>query len=221
MLGASTEGVVAHPAGDHLAPKISPDEIARRAHQETPLRLLFVGNLIPRKGLHVLLCAMASIPEVPCTLTIVGGDHLDLAYARSTRQMANQKGLKGRVVFRGELPELALRAAMRIHHLLVMPSIYEGFGIVYLEAMGFGMPPIGSRSGGAQEIVTEDEDGFLIAPGDQNALAGVIAALEGDRDRLAALGIAARARYERHPTWQETGRRIRSFLQTVQAYRGR
>jgi alcohol dehydrogenase len=92
-----------------------------------------------------------------------------------------------------------------------MQSNYEGFGIVYLEGMSFGLPTVASRAGGATDIVTDGETGVLIDPDDVAAVAAALTRL-ADADQLATMGRAARRRYERHPGWEETGARVRDLL---------
>jgi glycosyltransferase involved in cell wall biosynthesis len=96
---------------------------------------------------------------------------------------------------------------------LVVPSSYEGFGIVYLEGMAFGLPAIGTTTGAASEIITNGETGFLIQPDDAQALASHLAALLADSDRLAKMSINALKRYQQQPRWNETAGQIRQFLQ--------
>jgi glycosyltransferase involved in cell wall biosynthesis len=97
-------------------------------------------------------------------------------------------------------------------HLLVVPSFHEGFGIAYLEGMGFGLPAIATTRGGAAEIITHGENGFLVPPGDPGGLADILRRVLGDRDLLASLSLAALRRYEQQPTWQETAEQVRDFL---------
>jgi glycosyltransferase involved in cell wall biosynthesis len=101
---------------------------------------------------------------------------------------------------------------MAASHMLVVPSSYEGFGIVYAEGFGFGLPALGTTAGAAAEIITSGRDGFLVAPGDPAAIRACLSAVLGDRARLTALSLAALARYRSHPTWTETTRRISDFL---------
>ncbi len=96
-----------------------------------------------------------------------------------------------------------------------MPSSYEGFGIVYLEGMGFGLPAIASTAGAAAEIITHDRDGLLIQVGDTGSLAGYLNDLYRDRDRLLLMSLNAHRRFESHPTWQMTTERILVFLKTI------
>ena len=94
-----------------------------------------------------------------------------------------------------------------------MPSSYEGFGIVYLEGMHFGLPAIASTAGAAQEIITHGQNGFLVAPGDAAALAQCLKTLMKDRQLLLKMSLAAQRRAAAHPTWNESAARVRGFLQ--------
>jgi glycosyltransferase involved in cell wall biosynthesis len=95
---------------------------------------------------------------------------------------------------------------------MVVPSSYEGYGVVYVEGMGFGLPAIGTTAGAAQEIITHGEDGFLAQPDDSAAVAHALRVLITDRERLAQMGQAARRRYQAQPGWAHTCAQIREFL---------
>jgi glycosyltransferase involved in cell wall biosynthesis len=97
-------------------------------------------------------------------------------------------------------------------HVLVVPSSYEGFGIVYLEGMCFGLPGIGTTAGAANEIISDSLDGFLIEPESPGELANKLKILYDRRDLLIQMSLAARERYLRQPKWEETAGRIREFL---------
>ena len=75
-------------------------------------------------------------------------------------------GLQSTVHFHGPLDNEELIAKYKSAHVLVVPSSYEGFGIVYLEGMAFGLPAIGTTAGAASEIISDGETGFLIPPDD-------------------------------------------------------
>ena len=216
LVGAGRPSVVAYPGGDRFGwPDLTglPGPVRSSC---SPLRLLFVGNLIPRKGLHVLLAAVAQLPDVDWRLTIVG-QPVDVPYARRLRRLVDELPA-GRVNWRGGLDDAALAAEMGAADALVVPSSYEGFGIVYLEGMGFGLPAIATTGGAAAEIITDGVDGFLIPPDDPAALTARLAALT-DSALLAAMSAAARARFARHPTWEQTAAATRAFLVEMAARR--
>jgi glycosyltransferase involved in cell wall biosynthesis len=210
LLAGSRPALVAYPAGDRLAPEISEAEISARARQPGPLRVLFLGNLIERKGLHTLIQACGLLPPGAWRLDIVGRQDVDLDYTRRVQQLST--GLEEAITFHGSLPDERLASLLRRSDVLAVPSSYEGFGIVYLEGMGFGLPAIGATAGAAGELITHNQDGLLVPPEDPPALARALQALAADRSRLAALSLAARRRYLAHPTWEQTSASIREFL---------
>jgi glycosyltransferase involved in cell wall biosynthesis len=133
---------------------------------------------------------------------------MEPAYVRSLRDQA--RGLD--VSFHDHLDGAPLAKLMRSCQVMALPSAYEGFGIAYLEAMGFGLPVIGTRAGAARELVSPGKTGFLIAPGDSAALAAQLAALHADRAKLTRLSLAALKAYKTFPTWQQSLRKIEDFL---------
>lgn len=212
LVANTTPVVVAYPGGDRFHRAISPEEIVARARARGPLRIIFPGNLIPRKGLHVLLSGLAMLPRAGWRLTVAGSLTMDPAYGRGICRQIEEAGLTPQVELLGPLGDEELAARLASSHLLAVPSTYEGFGIVYLEGMSLGVPAIGSRAGGAVEIITHGQDGFLVAPGDAGALAHYVGRLMADRELLAAMSLAARQRYLAHPTWADGGALIHRFL---------
>lgn len=214
LAGDGAPGLVALPPTDRFGPPPTEAFVERRAARAGPLRLLFLGNVIPRKGLYTLLEALRRLPPETATLEVVGSLAADPAYARRMQRRAARLALPAPVRFHGSLDEAALAGMLGQADLLVVPSTYEGFGIVYLEGMGFGLPAVATTAGGAGEIVTHGVDGFLVPPGDGRALAGVLERLAGDRRLLARLSLAARRRYLAQPAWETTCARMRAFLET-------
>lgn len=212
LAGVQRPAIVAHPGRTPGAPPITDAAIRARARESGPLRLLFVGNLIPRKGLHTLLQALAQMPEHMARLTIVGDPEMDPRYSQRMQRMARRLGVHTRLTWAGPVPDPTLRRLYAHHHVLVVPSQHEGFGIVYLEAMGYGVIPIGTEAGGAGEIIRPGETGLLIPVGDAQALAARLLWLHHHRAEMAEMGVAARRAWLAHPTWQETGERVQAFL---------
>jgi glycosyltransferase involved in cell wall biosynthesis len=173
---------------------------------------LFLGNLIPRKGLHTLLEALEGTPAGACVLSVAGSQVVAPRYVQAIRRQIDRRGLASRVQLLGALGPSELADCLRSHHLLAVPSTYEGYGIVYLEGMGFGLPAVATTAGAAGEIITPGVDGFLVPPGDAPALARCLERLAGDRPLLTAMSLAARRRYLAQPTWEQTAGQIRDFL---------
>ena len=212
LVGDGFASIVAYPAGDRLGDELQREAILSRVRQEGPLKILFLGNVIPRKGLELLLTALASIPPNRWSLKVVGSLTIDPSHTSSMKRLVRNKGFDHQVKFTGFLEAEALKALMVDSQVLVVPSDYEGFGISYLEGMGFGLPAIATTAGGAAEIISDGENGYLIAPGDTNRLAELLKQLMSDRELLVRMSLSARERYLCHPTWEETTIKIRSFL---------
>jgi glycosyltransferase involved in cell wall biosynthesis len=211
---AGVREIVAHPAADHV---LVVEPVTR--NPSVSLRLLFLGNLIPRKGLHTLLDALTHV-RGDWRLTIVGNDEVDPVYTRRVRafvETQHRASLHNRVSFLGRLDDAGVRAQLAQHDVLAVPSSYEGFGIVYLEALAHGLPVIAATAGAAGEIITHGREGFLVPPEDPTALAQVIQSLADDRDRLALMSAAAGARYAEWPTWESSMTRVREFLHELAA----
>jgi glycosyltransferase involved in cell wall biosynthesis len=215
LIGAERPAVVAYPGGDRFQPALTAIQIAARARQAGPLRVIFVGNLIPRKELHTVLDGLARLPRDSWQLDVVGSLTVDPDYVQTVYRQIDQLGLAAHVTLAGPLSDADLAACLARSHLLVVPSSYEGYGIVYVEGMGFGLPAIAATAGAAGEIITHDRDGFLVAPGDSPTLARHIQALSQDRERLLQLSLAAHTRYAAHPTWASSTAHMREFLQML------
>ncbi len=208
-LDVERPSIIASPGGDRLG-SLTPDAVSEREYDSGPLRLIFLANLTALKGLHVLLAALALLNPSNFELDVVGSCEVDPAYTRRVRRQAAR--LDSRVVFHGTLDGKSLVERLTSAHVLIIPSFYEGFGIAFLEGMAFGLPAIGARVGAIPEMISPDQNGFLIAPGDYRGLAAHLAALEMDRDRLARMSACALAYFNTRPTWQDAGRSVREFL---------
>ena len=214
VLGRNRPATVAYPGADRLGLDLGPAQIVSRTQDSSPLRVLFIGNLIPRKGLHTLLDGLSRLPRDSWQLDVVGSLEVDSAYARGIRSRIAESGLEAQVTLSGPLPDAELATRLAQSHLLSVPSSYEGFGIVYLEGMGAGLPAIAANAGAASEIITHGQDGFLVPPGDAITLARHVKILIDDRERLTRMSLAAHQRFLDHPTWAESAERIRHFLRT-------
>ena len=215
LVGKGKPAVVAHPGANRFALRLTREDMAARARGPGPLRVMFLGNVIPRKGLHTLLAALAQIPQDGWRLTVVGSLEVDPPDVPEIRRQVTEAGWGGQVKFTGALAEEEVAACLARSHVLAVPSSYEGYGIVYLEGMAFGLPALAATAGGAVEIITPGQDGFLTAPGDADSLAEYLRRLMEDRELLLTMGLAAQARFAAHPTWEEAGAAIHRFLKSL------
>jgi glycosyltransferase involved in cell wall biosynthesis len=209
LLREPKPSIVAYPPTDRFGLQVTRPQVIERAWIPE-MRLLFLGNVIRRKGLHTLLEALKSLPA-QIRLDVVGSLETEPVYARAMQEKAN--GLA--VTFHSSLDKEPLIRLFRSAHVLVIPSSYEGFGIAYLEGMGFGLPAIGTGLGAAREIISDGVDGFILPPGDSRTLADRLGLLAGDRALLISMSLAARRRYLRQPSWISSAASIRNFLQEM------
>jgi len=174
---------------------------ARIAPGDAPL-LLYVGRIAPIKGLETLLDALACLRArgSAARLVIVGGeaDEPVDGHEAAIRQRVDVLRLRDAVHFVGAQPQEALRDYYVAADVTVLPSYYESFGMVALEAMACGSPVIGSRVGGLATTVRDGVTGFLVPDGDAAALCERIDMLVDDPDlrfRLGREGVQWAARH--------------------------
>jgi glycosyltransferase involved in cell wall biosynthesis len=210
LIGNSKPGVVAYPPTDRFGDAIAEGEIRDRANHPE-LRILFLGNVIYRKGLHTLLKAVSG-QRLAVRVDVVGGLTAEPKYAEEMKRQVMVNDLSSTVQFHSALDNEPLVEMYKRSHVMVVPSSYEGFGIVYLEGMGFGLPAIGTTAGAAGEIITHGENGYLVQPDDSVTLARYLSELAGNRELLTKLSLNAVKRYQAQPKWLETASQIREFL---------
>jgi phosphatidylinositol alpha-1,6-mannosyltransferase len=132
---------------------------------------------------EALACLRAEVPGIHLNLIGEGTDRGRLEAVAGRLNVADQ------VTFWGQLPPADLAAAYDHCDVFVMPSLREGFGIVFLEAMRRGKPCIGGRHGGTPEVIKDGESGFLVRFGDVTTLARYISMLSRDHQLAAQLGL--------------------------------
>jgi len=158
--------------------------------------LLYVGRIAPIKGLETLLDAVGCLRGAgyPARLIVVGGetDERRDGHESELRRRASRQGLASAVTFVGAQPQQRLRDYYVAADVTVLPSYYESFGMVALEAMACGSAVIASRVGGLQTTVRDGVTGLLVSEGDPCALAETIARVLDDsalRWRLGREGV--------------------------------
>jgi glycosyltransferase involved in cell wall biosynthesis len=203
---------VVAPAGrDHL-PARRPDAAAveARARAPGPLRVLSSAAVVRAKGLHRLIDAIAR-PGGPFELDVAGALDADRAQARRVRALVERLGVEGRVRLHGLVRGDALWSLYERAHVLALPSDREAYPLAVVEALGFGLPVLVTDRGGAREVLGDGTQGQLLPPDDVAAWWRALAALAADRERLAAAGRAALARYEALGTWDDVASRVEAL----------
>jgi D-inositol-3-phosphate glycosyltransferase len=181
--------------------------------------ILFVGRLDPIKGLDTLLRAMARIVEgrpdwlQNACLYVIGGEKGDEG-ARGDAEQARILALRDVVTFLGPQAQDALPAYYSAAKVVVVPSRYESFGMVALEAMACGAPVIASDVGGLSSLVKDGRTGYLVRDNDPAALAAKLLPLLEDphvREVLGAQGVATAEAY----SWPVIAEAIENLYEQV------
>lgn len=151
------------------------------------LLLGIAGRLVPLKGIHIMIQALAKLVLAghPVRLQIAG----DGPEGSSLRQQVHALRMDAHIEFIGWLPDLT--AIRENWDLAVLPSLEEGFGMSALEAMAIGRAALVSHVGGLPELIDNNVNGMLVAPGDADSLASAIVKVIADRQLLASMGISA------------------------------
>jgi D-inositol-3-phosphate glycosyltransferase len=180
--------------------------------------LLFVGRIEPLKGLDTLLEALSILQSrehtirYPVCLAVIGGDP-DIGAEDSSAEMARiqelttRYNLEGMVTFLGKRGQDTLPYYYSAAEVVVVPSQYESFGMVALEAMACGTPVVASQVGGLAFLVQDGETGFTVPTSDPSALADRLATLMNDAGLREQLGRNA-AEFARGYGWNIIARRL-------------
>ncbi len=212
MVNGQRPSLVAYPAGDRLGHLPSMDLIDSRTREIGPLRLIFVGNVLPHKGLLPLIKGLSHLAHEKWHLTVVGSLTMDTRYVREIERLIAQNNLSRQVEMTGPKDGNQLANLFRQSHVFVMPYSHEGFGMAHLEAMAFGLPVMGSSEGAVKEFVIPGRNGFLFKTDDFESVNASIQNLHHDRRRLRKMSHAAFRTYKNHPKWNDTMESIHRFL---------
>lgn len=198
--GVPTDRILMLPLGADLE-RFTP---ARRS-TGGEFQILFVGGVGQRKGIKYLLDAWNRIRGHGMKLVVVGPM---VGSGRAFHQHAKD------VEYIGRADTEQVVRHMHESHVLVLPSLFEGFGLVIVEAMATGLPVIASTHSAGPDIIRDGRDGFVLRPDDVEGLANRLAQLAGDRRMADNMGAEAAER-AREYGWDQHRSRLRNLCETI------
>ncbi len=186
------------------APSPISDDIARPSNR---LKVLFAGSLGQRKGLSYLLAAIEKLN---------GAAELTLLGRKANTGCAPLEAAVRKHRWIPTLTHAAVLREMQAHDVLVLPSLFEGFGLVILEAMAQGTPVITTDHTAGPDIIQDGVDGFLVPIRSADAIAEKLELLGKDRERLMSMKQAAKRKAQSHG-WQVYRQRLVEVAREVMA----
>jgi glycosyltransferase involved in cell wall biosynthesis len=176
-----------------------------RRSRSGKFRILFIGGVGQRKGVKYLLDAYRRIESPGIELRLVGPLPADLGPLKPYRDC---------VTLTGRVDQAEVLRELYAAHVLVLPSVFEGFGLVIPEAMATGIPVIASTHTAAPEIIRDGRDGFVLEPDDLDGLAERLGFLATDREAAEDMGREAAIRAHQY-SWNAHQARLTALLQDL------
>ena len=214
----------------HLFKPSPPPQAKRRLGLPDERYILFAGRIDPIKGIDVLLKAMSMVrghgdAAGGIRLLVIGGDANHPVYPRNSemhklRQLTTRLGLSGMVTFLGPQKQELLPFYYAAAEMCVLPSRYESFGMVALEAMACGRPVIASHVGGLPSFIQDKATGFLVPGGNEIVLAEKILTLLNDVSLRGRMGKEARKKAKEF-SWQQIAQQMLSLYTALTEERKR
>jgi glycosyltransferase involved in cell wall biosynthesis len=187
--------------------------------------ILFVGRLTKAKGLRILVKAMAKVKkefDEDIKLLVIGGDNSGVMHSeeeskekKHLKRLVTKLDLKDNVIFLGPVNRELLPYVYAISDVCAVPSLYESFGLVAVEAMSCGTPVIASKVGGLAHTVIDGYSGLHFLPGRSDHLAKAILKLITDSDKMEEIGVNARSRTAREFGLERTVKQIKSLYELL------
>ncbi|GHE20218.1 glycosyltransferase family 4 protein [Halomonas urumqiensis] len=202
-----------------VEPGVEPAALAASAldiEKERPARLLCVATLTPRKGYDVLVEALAGLGDRDWVFEAIGSDERDAEHAAMLFESTRRHGMESRLHWVGERDAAGLAEAYHRADLFVLPSRYEGYGMVVTEALARGLPVI-TTTGGALADTLPAGAGIAVPPGDAGALREALAAWLDDAALRRRLRRGAREARQALADWQQAGDRFLAVLDSRRA----
>lgn len=161
--------------------------------------VLYVGNISLQKGIPYLLLAFEKLQTSNKTLTLVG------SYTQPALNFMRSLTSNNNISFKGSVEQSHLKELMSRAHVMVLPSVQEGFGMVQAQAMACGCPVIASTHTGAEDLYTDGKEGFIVPPRDVDALTEGMQKLADNPLLREQMSTAALFKVKRIGGWSQYG----------------
>jgi glycosyltransferase involved in cell wall biosynthesis len=197
---------VVRPGNDPVPPALGSND--------SVVRLLSIGSVVPGKGYDVLIAALATLADMPWRLVIAGDRTRNLAAAAQLDADIAAYGLGDRITVLGAVPPDHVIELYLASDVFVLASRFEGYGMALAEAIAHGLPVVSTTAGAIPDTVPPDT-GLLVPPDDMGALAQALRRLIGDPAERKRLATNARAAGVRLPTWQDSARLFADAVEAI------
>jgi glycosyltransferase involved in cell wall biosynthesis len=203
-----------------VEPGTDPAPVARGStpsaigHRPSDVALLCVATLTPRKGYELLMSALAATLARNWRLTCAGSLDRDAPTVSRVRAQVHDNGFEDRVSFVGDLDAAAVAVQYDRADVFVLPTLYEGYGMVVAEALARGLPIVSTATGAIRDLVGT-EAGIVVPPGDLPAFTNALSRVLGDAGLRARLSAGARNVRQRLPTWDQSAASMAQVLEAA------
>jgi glycosyltransferase involved in cell wall biosynthesis len=187
---------------------------AARGSNDGIVRLLAIGAIVPRKGYDVLIAALATLTDLQWHLTIPGDRNRDPETATRLDADIQRFDLGSRVAVLGAVSNERLADLYAGADIFTLASRYEGYGMVFAEAVAHGLPVIATKAGAIPETVPAGA-GLLVPPDDAPALASALRHVIENCDERRLMARTAREAARMLPTWQDSARVFSRALEAM------
>ena len=194
----------------HVLPGVERGKIAEPQKGKTT-NLLCIGSIIRRKGHLYLIKALAGLIELDWRLDCVGLNNLETDLDKELEALVSKLGLSDRITFHGAVEENKLEAFFEHAHCFVLPSLYEGYGMAYAEAIVRGLPVIGTTAGAIPETVPSD-CGLLVAPENVEELTAALKTMVEDDAARERMRLSALQSAQEFPDWQKSAKKFLKIM---------
>jgi glycosyltransferase involved in cell wall biosynthesis len=188
---------------------------ARRARGSAgSLQLLSVGSIVPRKAYDILVRALAPLRDRDWHLAIAGATDRSPEALAALHAAMRETGLQDRVRIAGAVTQARLADMYACADAFLLPSLYEGYGMVLAEAMARGLPIV-CTTGGAVAETAPDAAAIKVPPGDERALTNAIRRVLDEPDLRRRLADASWTAGHKLPRWEDTARTIAGVIEEL------